>query len=115
MSKQIVKCDVNMLRKIILGEVKKTKRGVLKEEQYTSENKIASEAAQALCAELSSTLNDWEKMHDAGDPSQEIAGGEGAWKEQVEAAVDELSTRMTEMLDEINRKLVDGEYYNRAY
>jgi hypothetical protein len=49
-------------------------------------------------------------MYDESDPSMEAAGGQEAWDEQVEKAVSELESKAVSLVDEIQAKLLDGEY-----
>lgn len=53
----------------------------------------------------------WYAMYDPGDPSMEQAGGEAAWHKQVDEALDELATRIQPHVEEIEKDLMDGQFY----
>lgn len=51
-----------------------------------------------------------ELVYDAGDPSIEMAGGKDAFDRQASAALADFEARMLALVEEVQEKLIQGEY-----
>lgn len=55
----------------------------------------------------------WAAIPEEGDPSMEASGGWETWESQVEAAEEELRRAISEAIDDVEKRLIDGEFYYR--
>src|SRR5262249_31049938 len=112
----------NMKKVVKLGQ--KALRGLIKEaiegrqpgsplwappaEKPLKESGLANQLPEMLADTVQGA---WEDMFDEGDPSMMGAGGKPAWDMQCAAAAEEFAHRVNKLLEEIETKLVNGEFY----
>lgn len=111
--KKVVKINQKQLRSLIREAITSREPGSPlwsppEEKKSIKESGLANELPEMLADTVQSS---WEDMFDEGDPSMTAAGGKPAWDEQCARAADEFAHRVNELLEEIEMKLVDGEFY----
>lgn len=83
--------------------------GVIKENDYDS---AAPDTRAIMIGRMADVAEEeWQKLYDEGDPSMAGAGGLPAWELQCAKAAEEFSSRVGELLEEIEVKLSEGEYF----
>lgn len=113
MKKRIVKLGRNQLRSIIKEAIQTREPGsplwsAPEEKKVVKESNLANDLPAMLADMVQSS---WEELYDDADPSMQHAGGKQAWDQQVADAAEEFATRVNALLEEIENKLVQGEFY----
>jgi hypothetical protein len=67
-----------------------------------------------LMPKTSKIFDAWCDIYDDGDPSMEEVGGEAAWREQCSLAINELEELWLADLEDIESRLIDGEFYGQT-
>ena len=98
-----MKITVQQLRKLVMSEVKRSSRA---EDPYD----YASVAGEGAADEMSTY---WTTLYDESDPTMSEAGPE-AWNEQVNRACDALVNEVKNVIDDVEAKLLQGEYYESS-
>ena len=114
MKKRVVKLGQNQLRSLIREAIQTREPGsplwsAPEEKKVVKESGLANDLPAMLADTVQGT---WEDMFDEGDPSMTAAGGRKAWDMQCAAAAEEFADRVNELLEEIEMKLVDGEFHS---
>jgi hypothetical protein len=113
MKKRVVKLDQRALRGLIKEAIQGRQPGSPlftppREKRQLREHGLANPLPEELADRVQEA---WEDLYDPGDPSMEAAGGQAAWASQVASAADEFAHRVNELLEEIEGKLINGEYF----
>ena len=113
MKKRVVKLGQRQLRSLIREAIEGRQPGSPlweppAEKKPIKESGLANQLPEMLADTVQGT---WEDMFDEGDPSMMGAGGKQAWDLQCAAAAEEFAHRVNELLEEIEGKLVGGEYF----
>lgn len=113
MKKRVVRLDQRQLRGIIKEAIQTREPGSPlwspePEKKSVNESGLANQLPEMLADTVQGS---WEDMFDEADPSMMGAGGKPAWDMQCAAAAEEFSHRVNELLEEIEQKLVGGEYH----
>jgi hypothetical protein len=113
MKKRVVRLDQRQLRGIIKEAIQTREPGSPlwspePEKRVVKESNLANDLP-AMLADM--VQGSWEELYDDADPSMQHAGGKQAWDQQVADAAEEFATRVNQLLEEIETKLVQGEFY----
>lgn len=116
MKKKIVKLNKNHLR-ALLREAIETREPGSPLWSPPAERRVVKEVGGSTGnIDLHVIRDQWAdemKMRfDPSDPSMEAAG-QDAWDDQVEAAASELWDEFTRVMDDVEQKLINGEYFSK--
>lgn len=113
MKKRVVKLDRRQLRGLIREAIMSREPGSPLWSP-PAEKKFGDEPGQVnqLPEMLADTVKgSWEDMFDEADPTVSGTRGKPAWDMQCEVAAEEFAHRVESLLEEIEQKLVGGEFY----
>lgn len=110
--KKVVKLDQNALRGLIKEAIQGRQPGSpLFTPPAEKKSLKESQLANDLPGQLADTVEAYfASQYDEGDPSMAAVGQQG-WEMQCADAAEEFATRVNELLEEIETKLVNGEFY----
>ena len=100
-----MKVTQSQLRSIIKQEVRR-----LSEVMSPEPIEDFGHGGGAVFGALEEIQQDWEVNFDEGDPSMAAAGA-GAWSEQCAAARADLEAKWAAAYNEVQEKLLSGEYF----
>ena len=112
--KKTIKLDRAMLRSLIKEAIMAKPFGqpegiwVNEAEEYGG---VAAGVETALGEFEDKIRKYFDDMYSEDDPSMVAAGGESEWLEQVTLALDDITSAIMEKVEEVETKLVNGEYY----
>jgi hypothetical protein len=92
--------------KIKLSELKK----LIREEIDATREDEFHDIQEAIGDLMTTFIERGIELYDPADPSMQ-ALGEAAWQEQVDAAAEDLSTKVNFLVGEVLDNLQNGEYY----
>lgn len=113
MKKRVVKLGQRQLRGLIREAIMSREPGSPlwsppAEKKKVNESGLANQLPEMLADTVQGS---WEELFDEGDPSMMGAGGKPAWDMQCAAAAEEFAHRVNSLLEEIETKLVNGEFH----
>lgn len=113
MKKQVVKLDQKALRGLIKEAIQGRQPGSPLFTPPQEKRQSRAQGTYGPAKQISDIFyEEMMKMYDSGDPSMELAGGRDAWEHQVAKATEEFEIRAQELLEELESKLNNGEYYS---
>lgn len=112
MKKRVVKLDQKALRGLIREAIQGRQPGsplFTPPPEKRTIRESNSEGYDMVMDLVTKVTSGWQ--YDPNDPSM-AATGEEAWEGQVSQAEDELLNRIAEVIEDVQTKLINGEYYS---
>lgn len=115
--KKTIKISQKGLRSLIKEAIQSREPGSLLFTPPAEKRQKVSESVaddSDLDAYLDACADGWHSMSAEDDPSIQ-ATGQAEWEMQVESAVTELKAKIAQATDEVEQKLINGEFYQGGF